>query len=191
MADAAGGPPPAGAGPDLDVRARLARLDELLGQVEATPGPAGEVALEAVSVLADVYGEALARMTAHCSGSPAALEAITGDELLAHLLVLHGIHPEPVERRAARAVEDLRSVLAERGGEVELTGIDEDGVASVRLAVKGCGSSSDGVEDAVRDAVLAMAPELTGVQRAAVAAEPTFVPLDSLLSRPATRGAAP
>jgi Fe-S cluster biogenesis protein NfuA len=164
------------------VRERLARLDGLLAQVEATPGPAGEVALEAVSALADVYGEALARVTAYASGAPAVLEAVTGDELLAHLLVLHGIHPDPVESRAARAVDGLRPVLQEHGGDVELTGIDEHGVASVRLTTKGCGSA--GVEEAVRDGVLAMAPELTDVRRAPEPRTPTFVPLDSLMSRP-------
>jgi Fe-S cluster biogenesis protein NfuA len=172
---------------DVAVREQLARLDELLGQVEATPGPAGELALETVSALAEVYGEALTRMTAYAAESPAAVDAITGDELLSHLLVLHGIHPDPVERRAARAVDELRSVLAERGGDVELAGIT-DGVANVRLSVKGCGSSSAGVEDAVREAVLALAPELADVQRAPAPREAAFVPLDSLLSRPPGAG---
>ena len=47
--------------------------------------------------------------------------------------------------------------MRERGGEVELAGMD-DGVARVRLTV--AGAASAGVEDAVRTAVLAVAPEL-------------------------------
>jgi Fe-S cluster biogenesis protein NfuA len=177
---------PAGeAGPRLDnaaVHERLTRLDELLAQVEATPGPAGELALDAVSALAEVYGEALARATAYASETPAVLAAITGDELLSHLLVLHGIHPDPVDRRVARVLDDLRPAVQEHGGDVELAGIDQ-GVATVRLSIKGC--SSTGVEDAVREAVLAVAPELSDVARAPAATrDAAFVPLDALMPRP-------
>jgi Fe-S cluster biogenesis protein NfuA len=187
---------PAGeSGPRLDdaaVQERLARLDELLGQVEAIPGPAGEIALEAVSALADVYGEALARATAYAARAPALVEAITGDELLGHLLVLHGIHPDPVERRVARALDALRPALQERGGDVELAGIDQ-GVAAIRLSMSGCGSSSAAVEAGVREAVLAAAPELSGVERAPSAGrrDAAFIPVDSLLRQGATSGISP
>ena len=163
---------------DAAVRDRLTRLDELLAQVEAIPGPSGELALDAVSALAEVYGEALARTVAYASGSPDVLAALTGDELLGHLLVLHGAHPDPVERRVNHALDELRPALAERGGDVELTGIDQ-GVATVRLSIKGC--SSAGVEDAVRVAVLAVAPELSDVARAPAQRDPAFVPLDALM----------
>lgn len=175
---------------DAAVQERLVRLDDLLGQVEAIPGPAGELALEAVSALADVYGEALARATDYVSTTPALAEAVTRDELLGHLLVMHGIHPEPVERRVARALDDLRPAVRERGGDVELAGID-DGVATVRLSVKGCGSSTAGVEEAVRESLLAVAPELSDVRRAPVARDAAFVPLDALLPRTVPSGPGP
>ena len=168
---------------DAAVRERLTRLDELLAQVEAIPGPSGELALDAVSALAEVYGEALARAVAHANDAPDVLAALTGDELLGHLLVLHGVHPDPVERRVTHALDELRPALQERGGDVELAGIDQ-GVATVRLSIKGC--SSVGVEDAVREAVLAVAPELSDVARAPAAGRPeaAFVPLDALMPRP-------
>jgi Fe-S cluster biogenesis protein NfuA len=162
---------------DAAVGERVTRLDDLLGRVEQVPGPAGELALEAVSALAEVYGEALARALA-LAAEPGTFVA---DELLGHLLALHGIHPDPVERRVEQALAQLEPAVRERGGEVELAGID-DGVAHVRLSVSGCGSA--GVEDAVRSAVLAVAPELADVQREVPPPAPTFVPLDSLLSRP-------
>jgi Fe-S cluster biogenesis protein NfuA len=165
---------------DAAVRERLTGLDELLDRVEQIPGPAGELALEAVAALAEVYGEALARALALADPS-----AFAADELLGHLLVLHGIHPDPVERRVARALEDMAPAVRERGGEVELAGLD-DGVARVRLTVSGCGAA--GVEDEVRTAVLAVAPELDEVRREAPPRAPAFVPLDSLLQRPAGVG---
>ncbi len=167
------------------VRQRLTRIDELLERVEGVPGPTAEAAIEAVQTLTEVYGEALARVLG--LASPPVVDQLVGDELVGHLLVLHDIHPDPLERRVARAVDDLRPAVQERGGDVELAGI-ADGVANVRLSIKGCASS--GVEDAVREAVLAIAPELSDVQRAPAAGDgdAAFVPLDALLHRPVTPG---
>jgi Fe-S cluster biogenesis protein NfuA len=173
---------------DPAVQERLTRLDGLLEQLEQTPGPAGELALEAVSALAEVYGEALARAVAYAAESPAVARAMVGDELLGHLMVLHQVHPEPVEQRVTRALDGLRPAVQERGGEVELIGIEDD-VAVVRISVSGCGSG--GVQDAVREALLAVAPELADVRWAPADRAHTFVPLDALRTRPATSGVGP
>lgn len=174
------------------VRERLTRLDELMGQLEQTPGPAGEIALDVVSALAEVYGEALARVIDQLSRAPELRAAITDDELLGHLLVLHEIHPDPVERRVAHALAELRPAVRQGGGDVELVEIDQD-IARVRLSTGGCGSSSAGLPDAVRDAVLAVAPELSDVVPVPAASRPetAFVPLDALMSRSATTGVTP
>jgi Fe-S cluster biogenesis protein NfuA len=176
---------------DAAVHERLARLDELLAQVETIPGPAGELALDAVSTLAQVYGEALIRAVEYTSAEPDLRDALTGDELLGHLLVLHGIHPHPVGRRVVDAIAQLRPAVQERGGDVELAGI-EHGVATVRLSMKGCGSSSAGIEDAIRDAVLATAPELSDVELVPVSGGgAAFVPLEALMPPPVTSGVGP
>ncbi|MFF9087562.1 NifU family protein [Streptomyces sp. NPDC014991] len=172
---------------DPAVEARLARLDEVLAGLEATPGPA----LEAVALLTEVYGEALARVLDHAQGP--LRERLAEDELLGHLLVLHDIHPEPPERRAARAVERLRPAVRERGGELQWAGLDGQ-VARVRLKTGGgCGSGcgtgggSSDVTEAVRAAVLAVAPELTSVETVEDTPErvaaPAFVPLTSIRRR--------
>lgn len=164
---------------DRAVHERLAVLDEQLAWLEGTPGPIGELALVAVSGLAELYGQALAR--ALDLADPALVTRLLDDELIGHLLALHGIHPEPVEARISRAIGGLKPALSARGAAVELSGID-DSVATMRLSMKGCGSGSAGIESVVRDAVLAAVPELKGVivvpaQRSAT---PAFVPLDSL-----------
>jgi Fe-S cluster biogenesis protein NfuA len=187
MAELPQGDPRAAEGPDrLDdeaVRERLTRIDDLLERVEQVPGPTLDAAIEAVQALTEVYGEALARVLA--AASPEVVGTLVSDELLSHLLVLHQIHPDPLERRVSRAVDELRSAVQKEGGEVELAGIDGD-VANLRLRVKGCGSS--GVEDAVRETIMAIAPELTEVTCSAGGDDhvDAFVPLESLLRRPAT-----
>ncbi|MFF7356059.1 MULTISPECIES: NifU family protein [Streptomyces] len=168
---------------DRAVEARLARLDEVLAGLEATPGPA----LEAVRLLTEVYGEALARVLDHADEP--LRERLADDELAGHLLVLHGIHPEPPERRAARAVEKLRPAVRERGGDLAWAGVDGQ-VARVRLSAgggcgSGCGGGSSDVAEAVRAAVLAVAPELTGVETVQDErrAAPAFVPLTTIKRR--------
>jgi len=190
---------------DESVRERLTRLDELLERVEAVPGPTSEQALEAVETLVEVYGEALARVVALAGGTasgtgPAVPQAFLDDELLSHLLVLHGLHPEPVEARVERALDDVRPYVASHGGAVELAAVDGD-VARIRLSgsCEGCASSSATLEHAVSDAVLAAAPELAGVEAVAPSGAPshpapaqglTLIPVDALLRRPATAGGA-
>ncbi|AVH55119.1 MULTISPECIES: NifU family protein [Streptomyces] len=177
---------------DPAVEARLARLDELLAGLDSAPGPHTRSAVEAVALLTEVYGEALARVLDHADGQLA--ERLADDELLGHLMVLHAIHPEPVERRAARAVERLRPAVREGGGDVEWAGVDGQ-VGRVRVTTGGgCGSGCGGggggateVAAAVREAVLAMAPELTAVEPLPDAPDrrpaPAFVPLATLTHR--------
>lgn len=194
LAAGADPPPPDRPLGDPEVEQRLADLDGLLAQVEAIPGPAGRLAVEAVAAVAEVYGAALTRVMAYASGGtgPAGgrlLDALTGDPLLGHLLALHGIHPEPAEGRIARALDDVR---AQHGpsAEVALGGV-ADGVAEVRVAGGGgCGHSAGALADVVRDAVLAAAPELAEVRVVPVeAARPaTFIPLDALRHVPSGPG---
>ncbi|MDQ0809247.1 Fe-S cluster biogenesis protein NfuA [Streptomyces sp. B3I7] len=168
---------------DSAVEDRLTRIDDLLGRVEEAPGPTAQAAVEAVGALTEVYGEGLARILD--LADEALVARLAEDRLLGHLMVLHDIHPDPVERRAERAVDGLRTIVRESGGEIELTGID-DGVARVRLDVKGCGSTAAVLETAVREALLAAAPELSGVERVRdPERDAAFVPLDTLTLRPA------
>ncbi|MEV7200835.1 NifU family protein [Streptomyces griseoluteus] len=177
---------------DPVVEARLARLDELLERLESGSGRLSAEALESVGLLTEVYGEALARML---DGADAALlDRVAGDELLAHLLVLHSLHPEPPERRAERAVERLRPAVRERGGDLQWLGVEGE-VARVRVdsggggCGSGCGGGGGDVTEVVRATVLAAAPELRAVE--AVTAErakpPAFVPLATLTTRRAER----
>jgi hypothetical protein len=162
---------------DAAVEQTLADLDELLGRLEQLPGPAGELALEAVSALAEVYGAALARAVSIAvpADGGATAAALAADPLLGHLMALHGIHPDPAEVRVARALGEVHG-----GG--ELVGIT-DGVAEVRMSGGGgCGASAG--PELVRDTVLAAAPELADVRAVAAPAAPAFIPLSSLTRAP-------
>lgn len=174
---------------DEQVRGLVERLDALLARVEDVSGPGTEVAAEAVEALARLYGAALARVMALAGAAPGVVTALAEDELLHHLLALHGVHPRPVEERIRRALDDLRPRLRERGEDVEPVGL-ADGVARLRRSGggRGCGCSAGAAEQAIAGAVLAAAPELRGVEILPAPGgppSPAVIPADSLLRRPA------
>lgn len=179
---------------DVAVEELVERVDQLLGRLEEVPGPAGELAAAAVSALTELYGAALGRVVASAGADPSLLRLLADDALVGRLLALHGLHPDPVERRVARALDGLRLELSSLGRDVTLTGL-ADGVAEVVLSGHGggCGSggpSAEQLTELVRDVVVGMAPELAEVRVGAERAT-TFVPLDSLLRAPAAQGAGP
>jgi Fe-S cluster biogenesis protein NfuA len=159
---------------DQERDARIERLETLLDQVEALPDPhARATAEETLRALLELYGEGLARILAHVAdqGGEEAVRALAADELVAYLLLLHGLHPERVEERVARALESVRPYLRSHGGDVELLGI-EDGVARLRLqgSCSGCPSSAMTLDRAIEEAIAQAAPDLAGIEAEGVAA---------------------
>jgi Fe-S cluster biogenesis protein NfuA len=179
---------------DSEVRERIGELDRLLAYLEQATGPVAESAVAAITALAEVYGTALARLTALAASQPPLLASVTGDEVVSHLLILHGLHPEPAQERAARAVAGIRPHLRSHGGDAELLGI-AGGVARIRLSgsCQGCGAPAATLQQAVADAVLTAAPELVTVEPVSGPRAPDLIPAESLLRKPAgaSRGSDP
>jgi Fe-S cluster biogenesis protein NfuA len=165
---------------DPAVRALLGALNEQLDQLEAMPGPVSELGLTVVAGVAEIYGQALIRTLE--LADPAAVERMLDDELIAHLLALHGIHPESVEKRLTRVIDELRAAVSDQGGTVELDRLDET-VAVVRVALGARASRSADVEHTVRRAVMTAVPELANVTivPAGSASATAFVPLEALM----------
>ncbi|MFD0540464.1 hypothetical protein ACFQY7_48365 [Actinomadura luteofluorescens] len=105
-----------------------------------------------------------------------------GDELVGHLLAMHGLHPEAPEARVRRALAALEGFLAKHRTTVELTGTDGDAVR-LRVATEGRAAAPRPVLDAVERAALAAAPELERVEIEAPAPEKVLITLDQVRSR--------
>jgi Fe-S cluster biogenesis protein NfuA/nitrite reductase/ring-hydroxylating ferredoxin subunit len=168
---------------DQGLQERVARMETLLGEIESLTDPnARSKAAEMAQVLLELYGEGLARMmevVAQGEKSERAFEAFAEDELVSHLLLLHGLHPLDMETRVVRALEEVRPYLQSHGGNVELLGIEE-GVARVRMegSCDGCPSSAVTLKLAIEEAVLKAAPDLEGIEAEGVTEPkpaPTFV----------------
>jgi Fe-S cluster biogenesis protein NfuA/nitrite reductase/ring-hydroxylating ferredoxin subunit len=159
------------------------RIQNLLN-ASAVGGPvAAARAEQLVREVVDLYGAALTRAVRLLDG--AATDRLAADDLIASLLLVHGLHPHDVMQRVSHALDTVRPYLGSHGGDVRLVDIT-DGV--VRLAFSGscksCPSSAATLELAVQDAVRAAAPEIVAIE--VVPADPvaaTVIPVDALMSR--------
>lgn len=159
---------------DTLVRDEVEAVEALLGRLEELPdSEARAQGLEAVGGLLRLYGEALRRIVDAVAPIPAVADAVAGDELVSHLLLLHGLHPATLEERVAQALEEVRPYMDSHGGGIELVEVT-GGVARVRLegTCNGCAASTLTLKLAVEEAVLRAAPELQAVEAVEEDAEP-------------------
>ena len=150
---------------ERDLRAVGSRIEELLGRIRSAGDPApAETAEEIVRLVVELYGAGLER-TVELAG-PEVLERLVGDELVASLLVLHGLHPKDTETRVVEALDQVRPYLGSHAGGVELVGVDPEGVVHLRLegSCDGCPSSTMTVKLAIERAIEEAAPEVTAVE---------------------------
>jgi Fe-S cluster biogenesis protein NfuA/nitrite reductase/ring-hydroxylating ferredoxin subunit len=170
------------------------RIQTLLDSCAASGAVAYERAQQLVREVVGLYGAGLERMI-KLSGDPGMAERLATDDLVASLLLVHGLHPHDVHRRVSDALDRVRPYLGSHGGDVDLIEVTQgpEG-AGVLLAFRGscksCPSSAVTLELAVEDAVRAAAPEISSIQ--VVAAEPAtaskMIPAESLLAHVHSNG---
>lgn len=163
---------------DNRLRANAERIDALLGELSAEPR-ARRTAEALVRVLMESYGGGLKRML-EIAGTEApaeVFERLCRDETIAHLLILHGLHPWTIERRIEHALERVRPHLGSHGGDVVLIAIEE-GVVTLRLegSCDGCPASALTMKRAIEKALEAAAPEIVEIRLEESEAKPSAEP---------------
>ena len=80
--------------------------------------------------------------------------------------MLHDLHPDDVDTRVQRALDQVRPYLGSHAGGVALSGVDENGIVHLQLegSCDGCPSSALTVKNAIEDAVLMAAPDVVAVE---------------------------
>jgi Fe-S cluster biogenesis protein NfuA len=159
------------AGPEA-LTERVERLIELSEQI---PDPGSrELVGDLTSAIMDLYGEGLARIggVLRDAGPTGAelRERLLADGVVASLLLMHDLHPVPLEQRVLAALDSVRPYMESHEGGVELLGI-EDGVARLRLqgSGHGCAASQATLELAIKEAIDEHAPDLLGMEVEGVA----------------------
>jgi Fe-S cluster biogenesis protein NfuA len=161
-----------------DVRELPGRIEFLLDELAAHADPSiAERAEELVAVIVQLYGEGLHRIVSALADAPdgdRAVRRIADDELVAHLLLLHDLHPDDLDTRIQKALDRVRPYLGSHAGGVEYVGVDGEGIARLRLegSCDGCAGSAATVHNAVERAVLEAAPEVRRVEVEGMVTEP-------------------
>jgi Fe-S cluster biogenesis protein NfuA/nitrite reductase/ring-hydroxylating ferredoxin subunit len=152
------------------IAATSERIEALLTAAAAGGEIARERAEELVRLVADLYGAGLERLldVLHDLGrlDDDVLDAFARDELVAGLLLVHGLHPQDTATRVARALDEVRPYLGSHGGDVELVAVEAEGTVRLRLtgSCDGCASSATTLELAVEGAIRDAAPEVGEIE---------------------------
>ena len=156
------------------------RIERLLDEIRASASmPAWQRVEELMRLVVDFYGTGLRRLVAIIDDAGPAGEAIAArmadDELVASVLLIHGLHPDDLRTRVKKALTRVRPYLGSHGGDVEVVAVDEQ-VGSVRLRMTGscdgCPSSLITVKLAVEGAIRDAAPEITSIEVEGVTPHP-------------------
>jgi Fe-S cluster biogenesis protein NfuA len=151
-----------------NLRASGDRIEQALAELQAVADPRSlDLAEELLRLVSDLYGAGLARMVEIAQArTPDLVVDFTADELVASLLLVQGLHPEPLEIRVEEALQSVRPFLGRHGGDVELLAVDDQlGAVKLRLLgnCDGCPSSAATLRGAVEVAILEAAPEVTRI----------------------------
>ncbi|MGH3139022.1 MAG: NifU family protein [Gaiellales bacterium] len=146
------------------------RVQDLQARLASSGDPATRhVAEELVSAIVQMYGGGLERIVellfeAGEEGERVAA-ALGDDPLVATLLLIHDLHPVPLDVRVNQALEHVRPYMESHGGNVELLSL-KDGVARIRLegSCSDCSASAVTLELAIKQALEQSAPDLDGLE---------------------------
>jgi Fe-S cluster biogenesis protein NfuA/nitrite reductase/ring-hydroxylating ferredoxin subunit len=156
------------------------RVQELQERLESSSDSATRaLAEELVSAIVQMYGAGLERIVGSLLDAGADGERIAAsladDELVGTLLLIHDLHPVPLEQRVQDALDSVRPYMESHGGNVDLLSL-EQGVARIHLrgSCSDCSASSVTLELAIKQALEEAAPDLEGLEVEGMAAPQTL-----------------
>jgi Fe-S cluster biogenesis protein NfuA/nitrite reductase/ring-hydroxylating ferredoxin subunit len=141
-----------------------------------------DLAEELVSTILQLYGSGLEQILDALLRSgvegPRIAAGLAEDPLVATLLLIHDLHPIPLEERVQSALDSVRPYMDSHGGNVELLSL-QGGVARIRLqgSCSDCSASSVTLELAIKQALEDAAPDLEGLEVEGVAPQMTGLAL--------------
>ena len=155
--------------------ALLERVQELQDRLDSVGDSATRnLAEELVSAVVQMYGAGLEgiveRLLAGGEAGEQIAVSLTDDPFLATLLLIHDLHPVPLEARVQEALDSVRPYMESHGGNVELLSL-ENGIARIHLrgSCSDCSASAVTLELAIKQALEQAAPDLEGLEVEGVA----------------------
>ena len=155
--------------------ALLERVQELQDRLDSVgESTTRNLAEELVSAVVQMYGAGLEgileRLLAGGEAGEQIAVSLTDDPFLATLLLIHDLHPVPLEARVQEALDSVRPYMESHGGNVELLSL-ENGIARIHLrgSCSDCSASAVTLELAIKQALEQAAPDLEGLEVEGVA----------------------
>jgi len=154
---------------EKEFRERIQEIGRLVAGLDnITDEPARKSARELVQLVMELHGLGIERMMEliYSQGAAGAevIDRLGADRTVGSLLVLHGLHPEPVETRVQQAIEQLTRELRKQEVEVQLLGVEDGNVRVLaRTSARACGSTAGTVRTSIEEAVYAAAPEIASL----------------------------
>jgi Fe-S cluster biogenesis protein NfuA/nitrite reductase/ring-hydroxylating ferredoxin subunit len=155
----------------------VARVQELQAALDAADdSPARRLVEELVAAVVQMYGSGLERIFDGLFAAGADSErlalSLAEDALISTLLLIHDLHPVPLEERVQSALDSVRPYMESHGGNVELLGL-EQGIAKIHLrgSCSDCSASAVTLELAIKQALEDAAPDLEGLEVIGVASQ--------------------
>jgi hypothetical protein len=170
-----------------DAAALTVRIEHHIQRLEAQgDSPAKAEAQSLVRLLLSLYGTGLSRMLdivrTERGGPEAVLDRFAADPLVASLLVLHELHPDPVELRVGRCLTALQPHLPPETT-LRAVGFESDAVSIQVEHRGGAVAAASGLREAIERAIQEAAPEIATIRIEGLADAP--VPLIQIIRRPA------
>ena len=175
-----------------ELQHRLQRIGGLVQEIESIADPSVRASTrELVQLLMEFHGAGLDRTLEIIAktGDPGLrlIEELGHDPLVSSLMVLYGLHPDDLETRLKKAVEQVRPKVQRNGGEVELLGT-EAGVVHIRLGLAGhaCASTGATLQSMVEEAIYEAAPDVASIVVEGLEGKSAegFISLDRLMGSP-------
>lgn len=154
---------------DKDFQNRVQRIGQLVSELELIADPAARTACKGlVQSLMELHGQALERILEVVYQSTkcgeALIDVLGQDVLVSNLMILYGLHPEELQVRVERKLEQIQSKLFKMGAVAKLFSVN-DGAVRLHVTIEGhgCGSTSKTAKAMLEEAMYEAAPDLTSV----------------------------
>ena len=154
---------------ERDFQGRVQKIGELVQELDSIADPAVRArAKELVQSLLDLHGAGLERILElvfkNGEGGTQIIDELGRDPLVSSLLILYGLHPEELQTRVARKLEQIESKLRKLGAEAELIGTENGDVrVNVKIDPHACGSTARTVQTTLEGALYEAAPDLKSI----------------------------
>lgn len=120
-----------------DVRRATDSIERILDDLDGAPAPVRARSLEMLAIVSDLHEAGLAQITGAIDDAllppPPVRAALAADDLVASILLIHGLHFQTIESRVAATLTDLQR-LSGPVATVELVELSGEGDVHLRVA---------------------------------------------------------